>query len=75
MKWDKIIGRIGELLMLLAAVGLAWVIFYAIPKAFYRDVKARDNTQIGCEFLGHPRDLNTVYFYDCDGEVIMKRVK
>lgn len=75
MKWDKIIGHIGKLLMLLAAVGLAWVLFYAIPKAIHRDIKARDNTQTGCEFLGHPRDLNTVYFYDCSGEIVMKRVK
>lgn len=52
-----------------------WLFFWLIPQAIQRDNRAEASTEPGCKYLGHPRDLNTVYFYDCDGEIKLKRVK
>jgi hypothetical protein len=51
------------------------VIFFLIPREHDRSVRAENLAEDGCVTLGHPRDLNTVYFYDCGGEIRMKRVK
>ena len=29
----------------------------------------------GCEYIGQPRGFYDVFFYDCNGEIKMKRVK
>jgi hypothetical protein len=30
---------------------------------------------LGCEYIGRPRDLRSVAFFDCKGEIVMRRVK
>ena len=54
---------------------VCFVIFYLIPREYERSTRAETIAEEGCIALGHPRDLNTVYFYDCGGEIRMKRVK
>jgi hypothetical protein len=51
-----------------------WIFLFLVPEQFDREDKAKDLAN-GCIYLGHPKDLNTVFFYDCDGNIIMKRVK
>lgn len=56
-------------------IAIGWLVIIAIPSEIDRDKKAKALTDPGCEFLGHPKYLNTVYFYDCNGDIRMKRVK
>lgn len=60
-------------IMVLVVIG---IIIYVIP----REVERSDNasvwaTENGCKSLGHARDINSVYFFDCDGQIILKRFK
>lgn len=73
--FEKIMDRIFVILWVGIAFLFVWLFFVLIPQAIQRDNRAEEATELGCKYIGHPRDLNTVYFYDCDGEVRMKRVK
>lgn len=72
------IDRLEELLVLFAigvlVVVTGWIFLFLVPKQIDREDRAKELAN-GCIFLGHPKDLNTVFFYDCDGNIIMKRVK
>lgn len=49
---------------------------YLLPMQIKRDNKAQEYAQEhGCKCLGHARDMNSVYFLDCDGEIKLVRVK
>ena len=58
-------------------VGLAGLtLFVLVPAQVQRMTKAENNPpEEGCVFLGNARDLTTVFFYDCNGEIKMKRIK
>ena len=78
MQSERIEMKFGEIMSLLAiATGVCLAIFICvlIYNQTQRDMKANEETPNGCVFLGHARDLNSVFFYDCNGEVIMRRVK
>ena len=65
-----------KVMMVLLLITFVIVAVLLIPKAIARSDRAEIlGDAMGCVCLGHPRDLNSVYFYDCDGEIIMKRVK
>ena len=51
-----------------------WMFLILAPEQNNREDKARELAN-GCIYLGRTKDLNTVFFYDCDGNIIMKRVK
>lgn len=60
--------------VIVGLTGLA--LFVLVPVQVQRMTKAENNPpEEGCEFLGSARDLSTVFFYDCSGEIKMKRVK
>lgn len=51
---------------------LAW----AIPQSIERSNKADElASQMGCVSLGHARDMNSVYFFDCNGVIKLERIK
>ena len=72
--WDYMIEKLvlAGFALLVCVVGYIGVVL--LPKQLDREQAAKEKAE-GCVFLGHPRDLNTVFFYDCDGTIIMKRVK
>jgi hypothetical protein len=58
--------------------GIMIVMFYVIflwtPAQLKRVDAARQwATQNNCEYLGSPRDLNTVMFFDCNGVISVQR--
>ena len=58
--------------ILIALTG--WIFLFLVPEQIDREDRAKELAN-GCIYLGHAKDLNTVFFYDCDGNIIMKRVK
>jgi formate hydrogenlyase subunit 4 len=58
------------------AVVLIGVLAYAIPKDIERTDRAQEIAKaMGCEYVGSARDLNSIKFLDCNGEIKMIRVK
>lgn len=52
------------------------ILVYFIPKEMKRHDRAEEiATEMGCELIGSARDLNSVKFIDCNGEVRIVRVK
>jgi len=49
---------------------LGWVMFMATKHS-----AQRQQMMPNCEYLGEPKWLNEVSFFDCDGTIVMKRVK
>lgn len=69
---DKIVVGV----MGLAIVTLMFVVVILLPDQLDRESRAKDIAiESGCTYLGHARDLNTVFFFDCAGTIVMKRVK
>ena len=64
--------RLGWLML---GIAIGWLVIIAVPNEIARDEKAKLLADAGCEYLGHPKYLNTVYFYDCSGEIRIKRVE
>lgn len=65
-------------LLLFVPICLIFVgmLLYLIPIQVERDNKAQNiANETGCKCLGHARDMNSVYFLDCDGEIKLVRVK
>lgn len=56
----------------IALVVMGAVVFVGISNGQQRAVMAKEH---GCEYLGTARDLVGVAFYECNGEIIMKRTK
>ena len=52
------------------------IMAYLIPRDIERTSKAEAIAkEMGCEYLGSARDLNSVKFLDCNGEIKIIRVK
>lgn len=52
------------------------ILGYAIPRDIERTEKGKAIAeQMGCDYIGSARDLNSVKFLDCNGEVKVIRVK
>ena len=76
MKFEKFMDAMFVILMGTAVILLAWVFVYAIPRDLERSDKAKEIAQeMGCQYIGSARDLNTIKFIDCDGQIKMIRVK
>ena len=64
------------MLVTVAVAGIVWLAFIGIPRDFERTYKGKEIAQeMGCQYIGSARDLNTVKFLDCDGQIKMIRVK
>ena len=66
LKWTFILGLVFM---------LALIVF-----ASYKDSKRYEKAEkfeqdLGCEYIGRPRDLRSVAFFDCKGVIVMRRVK
>jgi hypothetical protein len=53
-----------------ALIFVAILVAMGISKTQEKSKMAAEN---GCQYLGPPRDLIGVDFYDCKGEIIMRR--
>ena len=63
-------------IMVAAVVGGILFLTYHIPKQTERDNRAKAiSEQMGCEYIGSARDLGSVKFLDCNGEIKAIRVK
>jgi hypothetical protein len=58
----------------IVVVIIAIVILIAAMTLSYNKHQTRTQlaTESGCTYLGSPRDLKQVGFYDCNGSVVMK---
>ena len=64
-------GMIGLLI-----IGFVVILAYLIPRDIERTARGEAIAdQMGCKYLGSARDLNSVKFLDCNGEIKMIRVK
>lgn len=64
-----------KIVMSAVVVGFLGLLFWAVPTIIERDRRAEQAADPGCEMLGYPKYLSSVYFYDCNGEIKMKRIK
>jgi len=73
----NLLDRIFVGFMYLAIVGIIIVLFFwIIPQDISRNEKAEEwAKQNNCEYIGSARNLNSVKFFECDGEVKMQRMK
>lgn len=74
--FDKFIDKLltGMFWLLLAFVVV--LLMYLIPRDIDRTNRAEELAkQMGCDLIGSARDLGSVKFFDCNGDVVMKRVK
>jgi len=63
------------LLCALGAIMMALLLFVALPIAIHRGNEADLlAARMNCINLGHARDMNTVFFFDCSGEIRLVRV-
>lgn len=52
------------------------ILAYVIPRDIERTDRAQEiASKMGCTLIGSARDLNSVKFLDCNGEVKLIRVK
>ena len=57
-------------------IAIIAILVYFIPKEMKRHDRAEKiATEMGCELIGSARDLNSVKFIYCNGEVKIIRVK
>ena len=66
----------GKLLL----IGGILLMFALIVFGAYKDSKRSNQAKelgmnLNCEYIGRARDLNSVAFFDCDGKIVMWRVK
>jgi len=54
------------------AVLVALIAVSDVEKVEQAEKKAQD---MDCEYIGRARDLGSVAFFDCKGEIVMRRVK
>jgi hypothetical protein len=65
---DKVlIGFIAIILTLIVLGAYTDLILYKKAEKFEQD--------LSCEYIGRARDLRSVAFFDCKGEIVMRRVK
>ena len=55
---------------------MAFLVVVIIPEDMDRSSRAENlANEMGCTYLGNARDLNTVKFFQCGDEIVLKRVK
>ena len=70
------LDRILKGMLILLVGGFVLLMFYVIPRDIERSDRAKEIAdQMGCTVIGHARDLGSVKFLDCNGEVKLIRVK
>ena len=63
------------LLCTLVAVTILFLV-YIVPKDIERDLRTEQIAkEMGCTYIGSARDLGSVKFLDCDGEIKLIRVR
>lgn len=66
---------IKSVVVVLVVILLA-ILVYALPREVKRESKTKEVVEeMGCEYIGTARDLNSVKFLDCNGEIKLVRVK
>ena len=69
---DKIL----KIAMIVIAGATILFLAYAIPSSIERDNRAEAIAKdMGCEYIGSARDLASIKFLDCNGEIKIIRVK
>ena len=64
----------GLILMLIGT--MAFLVVVIIPEDMDRTSRAENLANgMGCTYIGNPRDLNTVKFFQCGDEIVIKRVR
>ena len=53
----------------------AMIVFASYTDSIRYKKAEKFEQESGCEYIGRPRDLRSVAFYDCKGEIVMRRVK
>jgi hypothetical protein len=53
----------------------AMIVFASYTDSIRYKKAEKFEQDLGCEYIGRPRDLRSVAFYDCKGEIVMRRVK
>jgi hypothetical protein len=53
----------------------AMIVFGAYTDSIRYEKAEKFERDLGCEYIGRARDLKSVAFYDCKGEIVMRRVK
>ena len=72
MMGDRILYGVFGILFL----GLVALAIWLIPREIDRADRAQAIAQAqGCEYVGRARDLHSIYFMDCGGEIRMTRIK
>lgn len=57
-------------------IGFIGIMVYLIPRDIERTSRAQEIAkEMGCEYIGSARDLGSVKFLDCNGEIKIIRVK
>lgn len=56
----------------IALFAMGTLVFIGMSNGMKREAMAKE---AGCDYLGTARDLVGVAFYECNGEIIMKRTK
>lgn len=74
--FDKVLKLLFWVMVALIALSIVIICVYLIPRDIDRVNRAEKMAQqMGCEYIGSARDLNSVKVFDCNGEIVMKRVK
>ena len=66
LKWTFILGLVFMLALIVCGS-------YKDSKRYEKAEKFEQES--GCEYVGRPRDLRSVAFFDCKGVIVMRRVK
>lgn len=63
-------------LVFITLLGFLVILVLLVPERVEQTSKAKQIAQdMNCKFIGTARDLNSVYFLDCNGEVKLIRVE
>jgi hypothetical protein len=54
---------------------LALIVFASYTDLIRYKKAEKFEQDLSCDYIGRPRDLRSVAFYDCKGEIVMRRVK
>ena len=56
--------------------GMILTLLYMVPKVIERDNRAQEEAKaMGCEYIGSARDLGSIKFLDCNGQIKIIRVQ
>lgn len=70
------IDKLLSVFIMVLVIGTIVILAYAIPQEYERSDRAKAIAdQMGCEYIGSARDLNSIKFLDCNGEVKVIRVQ